>query len=197
MKQGDIIYAKALAIIGTGSELNGVVYNPFDGKANIESKLAFLAQEDVNPTGVQIPLFIGFATNPPERKKLLAWSFGDKVGVYVGKLKYLNGIAYAKITVQLRAYTGSGDDYPVDAQVWVRSSDITNDQNVLTDLVDNGQSGGITNSELKAKRNTDSSTVGTGTGKSLLGTTTSKNTILYVLGGLILAGLGYLFFRNK
>ncbi|MDR6564961.1 MULTISPECIES: hypothetical protein [unclassified Arcicella] len=199
MTQGDILYAKGNTVIGTGAIVDTTKYDPWS--TSIIDQIALLDNPDAKPTGEQIPLFIGAATYPPERKKLLQWEFGDAVGVFTGKVKILSGVSYSQVTVQLRAYYGVGDDIPQPAKVWVRTNDVTNNQKELTALASSGDSGGVTVSDLNAKRQSDALTnkvtTGTGTGNGIISTITSaSNLIWYALGALAI-GVGIWYYRTR
>lgn len=198
MTQGDILYAKGSTVIGTGAMVNNTKYDPWS--TSIIDQVALLDNPDAKPTGEQIPLFIGAATWPPERKKLLQWEFGDSIGVFTGKVKLLSGVSYSQVTVQLRAYYGVGDDVPQPAKVWVRTIDVTSDQKELTALATSGDSGGVTLKDLTAKRQNDALTnkvAGTGTGSGIISTITSTSKIIWYALGAFIIGVGVWYYRSR
>ncbi|KAL6953720.1 hypothetical protein U1Q18_050164 [Sarracenia purpurea var. burkii] len=97
--------------------------------------------------------------------KFLAESDPDTWACFAGKTKYLGGVAYVQVAVEIRGYTGSGDDFPVPALVWVRLSDVSNDQDELTQLAEQGQSGNVDTKTLKEKLSkAPTSATGSGSG---------------------------------
>ncbi len=189
MQQGTIVYCKSSnPVNGVGSQKGNRIYQPWTN--DINGELDFLKDKDTTPTGVGVPLFIGDATNAPEREKQLQFSFGDTVGTFLGVIKYLNGVAYAKVAMTIRGYYGSGDDIPVTAYLWIDNSVLTDDQSELLTLAKNGESGGVDPNALKKKLtgNTNTGTGGNGNGNS-------SNLLTYVLGFVGLTVIGFLLFK--
>ena len=217
MKQGDILYAKSLKFTAFAGKKDQRKYNPWvDTSSNrsfwkylipgvgqviglvdfatgyqeyddspIGNELKFLAESD--PDTVPMQLFIGGSTHPPQRKLLVQFEFGDTVGVFAGKTKYLGGIAYIQVAVEIRGYTGSGDDFPVPALVWIRLSDVSDDQNELTTLAENGQSGNVDPEKLKQKlSNVPASVTGSDSGNSK---GSSTGLIIGIIAAVVLVGV--------
>ena len=220
MKQGDILYAKSLRFTAFAGKKEERKYNPWvDTTSNrnfltylipgvgqviglvdfatgyqqyddspIGNELKFLSESD--PDTVPMQLFIGGSTHPPQRKLLVEFEFGDVVGVFAGKTKYLGGVAYVQVAVEIRGYTGSGDDFPVPALVWVRLSDVSNNQDELTQLAEQGQSGNVDTKTLKEKLSkAPTSATGSGSGSDSNNGGSKTGLILGLIAGVVLIGV--------
>ena len=125
------------------------------------------------------------------------------IGVATGETIVYNSTLYYKILISNNVDKrtshgwGAGTYEKVDWLGWASSADVTDNETTSLEKF-NKRTDGATVAQVKTANASSNGIIATGS--TILGgngTTTSKNTILYVLGGLILAGLGYLFFRNK
>lgn len=123
--------------------LSGNLYEYPEGP--IGDELMFL--DNSQPDGTTIcPLFIGGETHPNERAQKVQFDKGEEIGLFTGKSQYIGSTNYYQVAVQLRGYTGDGDDFPVIGKVWFRENDITDTGLAQKKLTETGSS---TNSPSK------------------------------------------------